>query len=77
MHSHYVVVLFSEAAIRDVLKNDVLENFLIFTGEYLCWILFLTKLQTFRPAALLRDSNTGYFPVNIVKFFRTPILKKF
>ena len=29
-------------------KIDVLKNFAIFTGKYLCWSLFLIKLQTFR-----------------------------
>ena len=30
--------------------------------KYLCWGLFLIKLQKFRPATLLKsDSNTGFF----------------
>ena len=34
------------------------------------------KVQAFSPVTLLkRDSNTGVFSVNIVKFLRTPILK--
>ena len=40
----------------------VLKNFAIFTGKYLCWTLFLIKLQAFRPANLLkRSSNTVVF----------------
>ena len=37
-----------------------LKNFAIFTGIYLCWGLFLIKLQAFRPSTFLkRNSNTG------------------
>ena len=41
----------------------VLKNFTIFTTrKHLGWSLFLIKLQTLRPATLLkRDSNTGVF----------------
>ena len=28
-------------------KKAVLKNFSIFTGKYLCWSLFLTKLQLY------------------------------
>ena len=43
-------------------KKDVLKNFANFTGEHLCCILFLIKLQAFRLATLLkRDSNTSVF----------------
>ena len=41
-------------------KIGVLKNFAIFTGKYLCWSLFLTKLQGFRC-----------FPVNIAKIFKS------
>ena len=41
-------------------KIAALKNFAIFAGKHLGWSLFLIKLQTFRPATLLkRDSNTG------------------
>ena len=41
-------------------KIGVIKNFSNFTGKYLCWSIFLIKLQTWRPAALLRrGSNTG------------------
>ena len=37
-----------------------------FTGKHLCWSLFFTKLQAFRPATLLkRDSYTGVFLWNL------------
>ena len=31
-------------------KKSVLKNFANFTEKHLCWSLFLTKLQVFRPA---------------------------
>ena len=44
------------------LKIDALKNFAIFTRKYLCWGLFLIKLQAFRLVALLkRDPYTGTF----------------
>ena len=44
-------------------KKAGLKNFAIFTGKPLCWNLFLIKLQTFRPATLLKtDANIGVFP---------------
>ena len=44
------------------IKKDLLKNFIIFTGKHLCWILFLIKLQDWRPTTLLkRDSSTGVF----------------
>ena len=37
-----------------------------FTGEHLCWSLFLVKLQGWRPATLLkRNTNTGTFVWNL------------
>ena len=61
----------SEAATRGVLKN-----FANFTGKHLCWSLFSTKLQTFRPATLLKKRLLrSCFPVEFAKFLRTPILK--
>ena len=39
-----------------------LKDFKFFTGKYLCWGLFLIKLQSCRPTTLLkRDSDTGVF----------------
>ena len=35
------------------IQVGVLKNFVIFTGNHLCWNLFLTKLQACRPATLL------------------------
>ena len=49
--------------------------------EYTCAESFLIKLETFRPATLLkrfhhRRLQHTYFPVNIMKFFKAPILWK-
>ena len=52
----------------------VLLNCAVFKGKHLCWSHFLIKLQTCRPATLLkRNTNTGVF-CNIVKFFRIAFL---
>ena len=50
-------------------KIGVLKNFVIFTGKYLYWRLFLIKLS---PKSL----QHRYFLVNIAKFLRTPFLRK-
>ena len=51
----------SEAA-----AGGVLKNFANFTGKHLCWSLFFTKLQAFRPATLLKiDSYTSVFLWNL------------
>ena len=43
-----------------------LKFFANFTGKHLCWSLFFTKLQAFRPATLLKiDSYTSVFPWNL------------
>ena len=45
------------------------KNFASFTGKYLCWSLFFTKLQAFRPATLSkRDSYKGVFLSNLRNF---------
>ena len=42
--------------------RGVFKNFTSFTGKHLCWSLFFTNLQAFRPALLLKkDSYTGVF----------------
>ena len=51
-------------------KEAVLKNLVMLTGKYLCWRLFLIKLQAFIPEAVFntedsntntKDSNTGVF----------------
>ena len=59
-------------------KIDVLKNLANFTGKYLCWILFLIKLQAWRTKTFLkRDSNTVVFLWNFPNclehlFYRAP-----
>ena len=49
-----------------------LRLFAYFKGKHLCWILFLIKLQAWRPANLLkRVSNTGFRRVKFAKFLRS------
>ena len=51
-------------------KISSLKNFEIFTEKYLCWGLFLIKLQDFKSATFLkRDSNTGA-SCGYCKFFK-------
>ena len=52
-------------------KIGVLKNFVIFTGKYLCWSLFLIKLTPKTPKRLQHRC----FFVNIAKFSRTPFLR--
>ena len=54
-------------------KIVILKNFAIFTGKQLFWSLFLIKLQAFSHAK--KGFQHRCFPVNIVKFLRTPFLK--
>ena len=57
-------------------KKDVLKNFSKFTGKHLCWSLFFNKDAGLRPATLLKNRfQQRCFPVNFVKFLRTPFLK--
>ena len=59
-------------------KMGVFKNFVIFRKKHLCWGLFLTKFQAWRPStSLKRNSNTGLF-LWILRnfeeqlFYRTP-----
>ena len=55
-------------------KKSCFQIFAIITRKHLCFSLFFIKLQTFRPATLLkRDSNTGVFL--LWDFCKTPNLK--
>ena len=61
---------------RCSLKKDVLENFAKFTGKHLWQSLFFNKVAGLRTATLLRKRLwRRYFPVNVVKFLRTPFLQ--
>ena len=54
-------------------RKGVLRNFTKFTGKHLCQSLFFDKVASLRPATLLKK-RLWYrcFPVNFVKFQRTP-----
>ena len=55
------------------MKKGVLRNFTKFTGKHLCQRLFFKKVAGLRPATLLERSLWHKcFPVNFVKFLRTP-----
>ena len=54
-------------------KKGVLRNFTKFTGKHLCQSLFFNKVAGLRPATLLKKRLWHMcFPVNVVKFLRTP-----
>ena len=53
--------------------NSIFKNSVIFTGSHLFWSLFLIKLKAFRSAK--KRHQHLCFPVNILKFLKTPILK--
>ena len=54
-------------------KKGVLRNFAKFAGKHLCQSLFLNKVAGIRPATILKKRfRHRYFPVNFVKFLRTP-----
>ena len=55
-------------------KKGVLKNFTKFIGKHLCQSLFFNKVAGVRPATLLKKRLwRRCFPVNFVKFLRTPI----
>ena len=57
-------------------KKRVLRNFAKFTGKNLCQSLFFNKLQASVCNFIeKRDCWHRYFPVNFVKFLRTPFLQ--
>ena len=56
-------------------KKGVFRNFAKFTGKRLCQSLFFDKIAGFRSSVLLKKILWHRcFPVNFVKFFRTPFL---
>ena len=56
-------------------KKGVLRNFAKFTGKNLCQSLFFNKVAGLRPATVLKKRlRHRCFPVNFVKFLRTPFL---
>ena len=54
-------------------REGVLGNFTKFTGKHLCQSLFFNKVTGLRSATLLKKRLwRRCFPVNFVKFRRTP-----
>ena len=59
-------------------KKSVLRNFKKFTGKHLCQSLFFNNVAGLRPATLLKKRLWHRcFPVNFVKFLRTPFLTEY
>ena len=58
---------------RCSLKKEFFKNFTKFKGKHLCWSLFFNIDSGLRPATLLKKRlQQRCFPVNFVKFSRTP-----
>ena len=58
-------------------EKGVLRNFTKFTEKHLCQSLFFNKVAALRPATLLKKRLWhSCFPVNFVKFLRTPFLHR-
>ena len=60
----------NQPLIHPLHKIDVFEQFTKFTAKYLCWSLFLIKLQFWGPATLLKKIQTQVFPREICKLFK-------
>ena len=58
-------------------KTGVLKNCAIFTGKNLCWSLFLTKFQDWKPIFLFKKKiQRRWFSVNIAKVLWTAFILK-
>ena len=58
------------------MQNGILRNFTKFTGKHLCQSFFFNKVAGLGPATLLkRRLWHGCFPVDFVKYPRTPFLQ--
>ena len=58
------------------MKKGALVNFTKFTGKHLCQSLIFIKVAGLRAATLLKKKlRHRFFPVNFVKFLRTPNLQ--
>ena len=69
LHSETVIQMCS-------VKKGVLKNFAIFKGKHLCWCLFSIKVVDLKAYNFIKKKlQHRRFPVNIVRFSRTPILK--
>ena len=70
------VFVFFRSSLPEVFcKKSVFRNFAKFTGKRLCQSLFFDKIAGFRSSILLKKILWHRcFPVNFVKFLRTPFL---
>ena len=75
---HYIFQISdtTEAVVhRCSVTKGVLRNFTKFTGKHLCQRLFFNKVAGLRPATILKKRLWHRcFPVNFVKFLRTPFV---
>ena len=61
---------------RCSIKKAILKHFVILTGKHLCWGLFFNKVASHQACNLIKKRlQHRYFPVNIGKCIRIPILK--
>ena len=56
-------------------NKGVLRNFIKFTGKHLCQSLILIKLQAEAYNFIKKETLGNCFPVNFVKFIRTPLYR--
>ena len=75
--AHFSSLFFSRSSRPDVFcEKSVLQNFTKFAGKHLCQSLFFNKVAGLRPTALLKKRLWHRcFPMDFVKFLRTPILQ--
>ena len=67
------ITCFRSSHERCSVGKGLLRNFTNFTGKHLCYSPFFNKVAGLRPATLLKRSLWHRcFPVNFVKFLRTP-----
>ena len=72
-HTHNYTLTYRSSWQRCSVRKDVLINFAKFTGKHLCQSLFFNKVAGLRSATLLKKRLWHRcFPVNFVKFLRTP-----
>ena len=76
MKTYNTITFFGSSRPELFCKKGVLRNFTTFKGKHLCQSLFFNKVAGLRPASLLKKRLWHRcFPVNFVKFLRTPFLQ--
>ena len=70
------MILYRTSHQRYFVRKGVFRNFTKFTGKHLCQSLFFNKVAGLRPPTLLKKRLWHRcFPMNFVKFLRTPFLQ--